>query len=178
MKCGSCLDGRLTVWRCRPTILAIQPLVVSQGWRPAIPSYSAEVERRLKKAQRYLKSAEDDFAAGRFDISVTGAYFCAFHAVVAYLMDDGYSLADGGRWTHGYVQKSFAISLRDVEDRKLLRQMCLKLYQGRVVAEYQTTEIGRDDASHFLAFAHRIYDFAIGVVLGVAKPTAGATDNG
>lgn len=138
--------------------------------------YSVEVERRLAKAQRYLESAEADFAAGRYDIAATGCYFCAFHAVVAYLVDDGYTLAKGARWSHGYVQREFGSCVGVTGDR-LLRKMLLKLYQSRVVAEYQTVEVERADASHLIAFAHRIHEFVTGVVAGVTQGAAGATEN-
>jgi uncharacterized protein (UPF0332 family) len=70
---------------------------------------SGEALRFLAKAEGGLAGAESEFAAARYNNCANRAYYAAFQAAVAALLESGLRLPDaGGTWAHGFVQAQFA----------------------------------------------------------------------
>lgn len=103
-----------------------------------------EAERYLTKARESLTSAEADLAAGRYNSVANRAYYAAFQATVAALVQMGVH-ARGNDWSHRFVMDRFSVTL--VKRRKLLpsryKGVLDDLFDVRVNADYATVNVSR-----------------------------------
>jgi uncharacterized protein (UPF0332 family) len=96
----------------------------------------------LQKAIESLAGAESEYAQARFNNSANRAYYAAFQAAVAALLQHGIH-ASGSRWPHQFVHAEFADKL--VNRRHLyparLRKTLEELQRIRHQADYRGSTI-------------------------------------
>ncbi len=106
-----------------------------------------DAERYLRKARESLASAEADVAAGRYNSAANRAYYAAFQAAVAALIHNSIRPKEKG-WQHKFVITQFSGKL--VRRRKLFRAGLVptieRLFQVRVIGDYETLDVSQGDA--------------------------------
>jgi len=108
---------------------------------------------RLAKAERFLQAASRAFEADDFETAVSRAYYAAYHSVIAVL--ESRAGVSRRRWDHSQLQaafrrefgaKGFLFSIRDSGDFD-------KLYEDRLIADYERLEFRRAAAANALTIA-------------------------
>ena len=101
----------------------------------------------LDKAGESLAGAESECANGRFNNCANRAYYAAFQAAIAALLQDGVRARDG-RWAHKFVQAEFAGKLINRRHRypSRLRETLPDLLNLRHRADYRDDTIRGADA--------------------------------
>ncbi len=106
-----------------------------------------EAERYLAKANESLASARADYMARRHNSAANRAYYAAFQAAVAALIDAGIRPANDD-WGHRFVMSQFSGKL--IRRRKLLpgsfRLTLNTLFDRRVKADYRSVDTSRRTA--------------------------------
>ena len=107
----------------------------------------AESRLFLAKARESLASAEADLRAARYNSAANRAYYAAFQAAVAALIEQGVG-PRGASWDHKFVISEFSGKL--VKRRKLLStrysRVLNSLFTTRLFADYRADGIGRGTA--------------------------------
>lgn len=100
------------------------------------------------KAIESLTGAESELANGRYNNAANRAYYAAFQAAIAALLDQGIR-ARAGRWAHTFVQAEFVGRLinRRRHYPPRLRKTLSDLQSLRHDADYRGVTITRVDAS-------------------------------
>jgi len=116
-------------------------------------SPSEEVQIYVAKAAESLASAEDDFAAARYNCCANRVYFACFQAAVAALFAAGIRPSDPrGEWSHEFVQSQF--NGRLITRRKLyparLRRVLRDAMELREKADYTTSMVNERAAKRAL----------------------------
>jgi len=118
---------------------------------------TAEVERYLAKARESLASARADLDAARFNSAANRAYYAAFQAAVAMLLESGVR-PRGDSWEHKFVIAEFSGTL--VSRRKIIagrfRGTLGALFDIRVIADYQTRDVSQRQARKALSQASEL----------------------
>ena len=106
-----------------------------------------DADAYLRKAIESLAGAQSELANGRFNNAANRAYYAAFQAVIAALLDDGIRTRTD-RWAHKYVQSEFAGTLINQRRRYSsdLRNVLSDLQRLRHDADYRAATIHRVDA--------------------------------
>lgn len=106
-----------------------------------------EAQRYLAKAKESLASARADNRARRYNSAANRAYYAAFQAAVAALIDAGIRPANDD-WGHRFVMSQFSGKL--IRRRKLLpgalRLTLNNLFDRRVKADYRSVDTSRRTA--------------------------------
>jgi uncharacterized protein (UPF0332 family) len=128
-----------------------------------------DVEAFLAKAEESLRSAESDFAHQRYNSCANRCYYACFQAAVAVLGNAGMlTRGQSGRWSHEYVQASFAGQL--IKQRKLypsrLKNVLPTIQELRNLADYQPAPVPRKEAERNL---RRCNEFVLAIRQGVLK---------
>jgi uncharacterized protein (UPF0332 family) len=101
----------------------------------------------LDKARESLASAQADLTARRFNSCANRAYYAAFQAAIAALIDSGIE-PRGDTWSHAFVLAQFSGTL--IRRRKSvpssLRGLLDTLQDARNVADYEARNVSRDTA--------------------------------
>ena len=122
---------------------------------------TTEVERYLAKAQESLASARADLDAARFNSAANRAYYAAFQAAVAMLLESGVG-PRGDSWEHKFVIAEFSGTL--VRRRKLFgaefRRIMQELFELRLQADYRITLVSRREARRAVGDASRVVTVA------------------
>jgi uncharacterized protein (UPF0332 family) len=125
-----------------------------------------EAERHLAKAKESLASARADNRARRHNSAANRAYYAAFQAAVAALIDADIRLANDD-WGHRFVMSQFSGKL--IRQRKLLpralRSTLGDLFDRRVTADYSAENVSAADAGGAVKRAGRL--------VGAVSATAG-----
>jgi len=113
----------------------------------------------LLKARESLASAEADLKAGRFNSTANRAYYAAFQAAVAMLVENGIRpRADA--WDHRFVISQFSGKL--VEGRKVVTAQFAgtldRLLKTRLVADYRLASVSRSDAKESVGETKRLIE--------------------
>jgi uncharacterized protein (UPF0332 family) len=101
----------------------------------------------LAKARESLASAEADLSGARFNSATNRAYYSAFQAAVAILMENDIR-PRGDEWDHRFVISQFSgklIRRRKVLPGRLGGVLDL-LIKARLVADYRPASVSRGDA--------------------------------
>jgi uncharacterized protein (UPF0332 family) len=100
------------------------------------------------KAIESLTGAESELAHGRYNNAVNRAYYAAFQAAVAVLLNEGVRTRDG-RWAHTFVQSEFIGKLINRRHRypSGLRDTLTTLQVLRHDADYRGGTIKRPEAN-------------------------------
>jgi len=110
----------------------------------------------LGKSAESLASAGDDFVAGRYNSCARSAYYAAFQAAVAALMNE--NIGPTGNWEHDFVQAQFQGRL--VYRRKLYparyRRALRVAFDARADADYTPRQTTRREAQNLLQIARDI----------------------
>ena len=109
---------------------------------------TTDAEAYLRKARENLASAEADLSAGRLNSAASRAYYAAFQAAVAALIERGIS-PRGESWDHKFVISEFSgklIRRRKVVSGRLTGTLDV-LLQRRLRADYRPAALGRREAS-------------------------------
>ena len=64
----------------------------------------------LAKAAESLRTAESEFANGRYNSCANRCYYACFQAAIAVLLSEG--IRPRGQWSHAFVQGHFAARAR------------------------------------------------------------------
>ena len=116
-----------------------------------------EAERYLAKASESLASARADARARRYNSAANRAYYAAFQAAVAALIDAGVRPANDD-WSHRFVMGQFSGKL--IRRRKLLpsalRSTLGALFDRRVTADYSAEDVSARDAGDSVKRADRL----------------------
>ncbi len=116
-----------------------------------------EAEQYLAKAKESLASARADNRARRYNSAANRAYYAAFQAAVAALINAGIRPADDD-WGHRFVMSQFSGKL--IRRRKLLpgtlRSTLSELFDRRVTADYSAENVSVGDAGGALKRASRL----------------------
>lgn len=103
-----------------------------------------------------LASAQDDFAAGRFNACARSMYYAAFQAAIAALIGEG--IVPPGRWEHAFVRAEF--SGRLIYRRKLYpstyRTLLHEAFDIRARADYSERMLGRNSVNQLLQSVTRL----------------------
>ena len=103
--------------------------------------------RYMAKSRESLASANADLETGRYNSAANRAYYAAFQAAVALLIENGVR-PHGGSWEHKFVMGEFSGTL--VRRRKIIpsqhRGVLERLLESRVRADYRAESISRSDA--------------------------------
>jgi len=114
----------------------------------------SNVEGYLTKAHESLRGAESEHIAERPNNAVNRAYYAAFQAAVAALLDAGIPVqrGQGGLVSHQAVHSQFAGIL--VSRRKLypanLRSVLQDLLRERIIADYRPVNVSHARATRAL----------------------------
>src|SRR3989475_7823566 len=76
----------------------------------------------LTKAEESLRTAESEFANGRYNSCANRCYYACFQAAIAALLSEG--IRSRGQWSHEFVQGQFVgvfINQRHLYDTQLRR---------------------------------------------------------
>jgi len=134
-----------------------------------------DAQRYLAKARESLASARADVRARRYNSAANRAYYAAFQAAVAALINAGIRPANDD-WGHRFVMSQFSGKL--VRRRKLLpgafRRTLNNLFDRRVKADYRTVATSRrtadDSAKQAVSLVERVAK--IGGSRGIAETNA------
>lgn len=101
----------------------------------------------LEKARESLAAAGDGLTAQRYNSSGSRAYYAAFQAAVALLIEVG-TRARGSSWEHKYVLSQFSAKL--IGQRKIIparfKGTLSALLELRIVADYKDRSLSRREA--------------------------------
>ena len=124
-----------------------------------------ESEVFLRKARESLASAEADVRAGRSNSAANRAYYAAFQASVAVLIENGIR-PRGDAWHHRFVISQ--VSGKLIRRRKVLpaqlRGKLDLLLKLRLVADYREASVSSGDAQEALREARQVVDAIAGTV--------------
>jgi uncharacterized protein (UPF0332 family) len=113
----------------------------------------------LAKARESLASAEADLATGRFNSAASRAYYAAFHAGIAILIENAIT-PRGVAWEHRFVISQLSGKL--IRRRKVLRAELSgkldRLLELRLVADYRLASVSRSDAQQAVREARRVVE--------------------
>jgi uncharacterized protein (UPF0332 family) len=107
----------------------------------------ADAEAYLTKAGESLAAAEADLSAGRYNASTARAYYAAFQASIAILIENEIR-PRGNEWQHRFVISEFSGKLvrrRKVLSARFSGKLDL-LLKARLVADYRPASVSRGDA--------------------------------
>jgi uncharacterized protein (UPF0332 family) len=123
--------------------------------------------RYLVKSRESLASANADLEAGRYNSAANRAYYAAFQAAVALLIENGVR-PHSGSWEHKFVMSQFSGTL--VRQRKIIpsqhRGVLERLLESRVRADYRAESISRSDARRLVREASALSGVAEGALKG------------
>lgn len=126
-----------------------------------------EAEAYLAKARESLASAEADLQTRRFNSAANRAYYAAFQAAVAALIQQGVR-PRGASWDHKFVIAEFSGKL--VRRRKLVpakyRRVLDPLLTTRLFADYRADGIVRGTAHRSVSEARGLVNEIAGVLEG------------
>jgi uncharacterized protein (UPF0332 family) len=126
-----------------------------------------DAEAFLAKARESLAAAEADLQAGRFNSAASRAYYAAFHAAVATLIEQGVG-PRGASWDHKFVISTFSGKL--VRRRKLVparfRGTLDTLFTARLFADYRANSVGRATARPSVTESRKLVDEIVRVLEG------------
>lgn len=110
----------------------------------------------MSKAVESLHSAQDDFAATRYNSCANRAYYACFQAAVAALLAAGIRpVSPRGEWSHEFVQSQFNGIL--INRRKLypatLRRILRDTIEVREKADYTPSPVSERVANRVLRHA-------------------------
>jgi uncharacterized protein (UPF0332 family) len=110
-----------------------------------------------QKALENLADAEDAFEKGRFNASANRAYYAAFQAAIAVLVNAGITTQ---RISHEWVQSTFN---RELIYRKKVfpsefKQILLKMQESRNIADYSEVNISQKESKRQLQNAKRFIE--------------------
>lgn len=106
-----------------------------------------EVATYLHKARQSLAAAASEIANGRYNSSGSRAYYAAFQAAVALLIEYG-TRPRGNSWEHKYVLSEFSgrlIARRNVLPDRFKGSLST-LLELRIVADYKERSLSRQEA--------------------------------
>jgi len=113
----------------------------------------------LLKARESLASAEADLKAGRFNSAANRAYYAAFQAAVAMLVEHGIR-PRAHAWDHRFVISQFSGKL--VKGRKVVTAQFAgtldRLLKTRLVADYRLVSVSRSDAKESVGETKRLIE--------------------
>ncbi len=116
-----------------------------------------EAERHLAKAKESLASARADNRARRHNSAANRAYYAAFQAAVAALIDADIRPANDD-WGHRFVMSEFSAKL--IRTHKVmpraLRSTLGELFDRRVTADYSAENVSAGDAGGAVKRAGRL----------------------
>ncbi len=116
-----------------------------------------ETQRYLAKARESLASARADVKARHYNSAANRAYYAAFQAAVAALINAGIRPARDD-WGHRFVMSQFSGKL--IRRRKLLtaalRSTLGELFDRRVTADYRAENVSSGDAKGAVKRAGRL----------------------
>jgi len=117
------------------------------------------VDPYLAKAERSLRGAESECAAGRYENCANRAYYAAFQAAIAALRRDSIRPA-GDKWGHDFVESRFVGQLINRRHRypPSLRGALADLREVRQRADYRADPTARVDARRSLRGASDLVD--------------------
>ena len=122
-----------------------------------------EAEAFLRKARESLASAEADVRAGRANSAANRAYYAAFQASVALLIESGIR-PRGDAWEHRFVISQ--VSGKLIRRRKVLpaelRGKLDQLLKLRLVADYRLASVSSGDAQQALRGARQVVEAIAG----------------
>ncbi|MCH8994663.1 MAG: HEPN domain-containing protein [Chloroflexi bacterium] len=114
---------------------------------------------RLQRAKESLLGARADFSAKRYNNVASRCYYAAFHAAVAFLINEGIR-PEHNRWQHSTVWREFSkLGKRTPEDRQAGATLS-SLYALRVAADYALRQVSRQDAAEVIIRASEIVTLA------------------
>jgi uncharacterized protein (UPF0332 family) len=120
----------------------------------------------LDKALESLASAHADFAAARYNSCANRAYYAAFQAAIAALIQEGVS-PRGGEWSHRFVMSEFSSTL--IRRRHIVRSSLSSalnaLMEKRNVADYESRSVSKQESRRSLRRAGEIVS-VVRVLLG------------
>lgn len=103
--------------------------------------------RYLAKSRECLASADADLAAGRNNSVANRAYYAAFQAAIALLIENDVRPRRSS-WEHKFVMSQFSAKL--VRRRKIIpsehRGVLERLLESRVTADYRSQSVSTADA--------------------------------
>lgn len=104
----------------------------------------------LAKAVESLRTAESEFANGRYNSCANRCYYACFQAAVAALLREG--IRPRGDWGHDFVQGQFVGQLINRRKRYSsdLRRVLPDNQVVRDLADYQPTFVSKTQASRAL----------------------------
>jgi uncharacterized protein (UPF0332 family) len=104
----------------------------------------------LTKAEESLRTAESEFANGRYNSCANRCYYACFQAAIAALLAEG--IRARGQWSHEFVQGQFVGVL--INQRHLyethLRRVLADNQQVREKADYRPEVVNATQASRAL----------------------------
>ena len=104
----------------------------------------------LAKAEESLRTAESEFANGRYNSCANRCYYGCFQAAIAALLGEG--IRPRGQWNHAFVQGQFVgvfINQRHLYDREL-RRVLADNQMLRDKADYRAELVTATQASRAL----------------------------
>ena len=104
----------------------------------------------LAKAEESLRTAESEFANGRYNSCANRCYYACFQAAIAALLAEGISAR--GQWSHAFVQGQFVgvlINQRHLYDTQL-RRVLADNQTVREKADYRPELVNTTQASRAL----------------------------
>lgn len=111
-----------------------------------------DAETYLAKAKESLAAADADLAAGRYNAATSRAYYAAFQASVAMLIENGIR-PRGDAWDHRFVISQFSGKL--IGRRKIVparyRGSLDRLLKARLLADYRPASVSKHDARNYVA---------------------------
>jgi uncharacterized protein (UPF0332 family) len=104
----------------------------------------------LTKAEESLRTAESEFANGRYNSCANRCYYACFQAAIAALLAEG--IRARGQWSHEFVQGQFVgvlINQRHLYETQL-RRVLADNQQVREKADYRPELVNATQASRAL----------------------------
>ena len=104
----------------------------------------------LAKAEESLRTAESEFANGRYNSCANRCYYACFQAAIAALLAEG--MRARGQWSHEFVQGQFVgvlINQRHLYDSQL-RRVLSDNQNLRDKADYRPEPVNATQASRVL----------------------------
>ncbi|HET9476122.1 MAG TPA: HEPN domain-containing protein [Dehalococcoidia bacterium] len=116
----------------------------------------------IAKARESLASAESELSARRFSSSGSRAYYAAFQAAVALLIENGIK-PRGNSWEHKHVLSEFSGKL--IRRRKVVpskfKGTLSALLELRIVADYKVRPLSRREAAEMRREAGALVTHAV-----------------
>ena len=109
-----------------------------------------DIKIYLAKAEESLRTAESEFANGRYNSCANRCYYACFQAAIAALLADG--IRPRGQWSHEFVQGQFVgmlINQRHLYDTQL-RRVLSDNQNVREKADYRPELVNATQASRAL----------------------------